>query len=412
MNSKMIRWLALGLAGGLFGCSTGRDNPTGVRLTGRASKANQSWQFEIVMEGFQLYYRKEWSGEQDRSRPRSQGFFSVDLVIDDFDSKTGDTWGDFGSKGGGGTGTSGKGTAEVARRLWQGNRFRGVAADELRELVEYGHDTEEFLAPVSRKNFRVPCAIKWTDNTSSMPNKTTVYTVEKVRFTYRRDPEFFAEARKKYFPDANRGPVPAPSWHEQPSPAQAIATNALSEAKENPDAAIAKLRDAKAQYPLDRPLGAWNQSVLEGALWQIRGPGEKDGVLDLFYRTLPLAPRDGNTDHGDLDHGPLCLLRAVDAAKRPETGTLLTAIIADPRFDQTDAATIVQMMTMASEGFPVPKEIPLNDERLPKWPLELARALGPKSELLPMWRNVLRRHYGLEETKSALPGTTSLLYKP
>ncbi|MGD1086115.1 MAG: hypothetical protein ABSA47_15375 [Verrucomicrobiota bacterium] len=288
-----------------------------------------------------------------------------------------------------------KDRAYVARRLWQGGKFRGVAADELRELVEYGHYTEEFLAPVSREHFPIPCVIKWTEGTS----RITTYTIEKVEFIYHRDPQFFADARKKYWDYQDHHPAPEPTWHAQPSPGQVIAGEALKEAIQNPDAAIAKLREALAPFPLDQPLGAWNQSALMGAAWQIRGLAEKDELVNFLYRTLPLAPRGRMTPNGDLDHGSLCFLRAIAAAKRIETPDLLSAIIADPRFDETDVQTIVEMMEMSSEGFPVPKEIPLDEPsaHLPMQPVELARALGPESRLVPLWRNILRRHYGLPE---------------
>jgi hypothetical protein len=90
-----------------------------------------------------------------------------------------------------------------------------------------------------------------------------------------------------------------------------------------------------------------------------------------------------------LGHGPLCVLREVSSAKRPEVSDLFMAIISDPRFDQTDPTTIVEMMEQLHEGFPIPKDIPWNGEgaQLPKKAIQ--------QELLPLWRNMLRRHFGL-----------------
>jgi hypothetical protein len=359
---------------------TAASEPVGVRLTGHASWHGQAWPFEIVMDGFDRYYRKETYPQptkEDMERTRTPSRERVELAIDDFyDSKD---------------------RAYVARRLWQGSKFRGVAADELREMVEYGHYTEEFLTSVSREHFPVPCLIKWMEGSQ----RIITYTIEKVEFTNQHNPQFFADARKKYWDERDHLLVAEPTWHEKPSSAQVIAGDALKEAKQNPDSAIAKLREALARFPLDQPLGAWNQSVLMGALWKIRGLAEKDELVNLFYRALPLAPRSPNSPNGDLDHGPLCVLRAIGSAKRAETPEVLIAIIAEAQFDQTDAPTVVEMMEMSSEGFPVPKEIPLEGQsaRLPWQPVELVRALGPQWPLLALWRNTLRRHYGLRDEK-------------
>jgi hypothetical protein len=381
MNPKIILCLALVLIGDVLGCSTrarhSTSSPVGVRLTGHASwnGGGQAWPFEIVMEGFDHYYRKEWQPAQTNLGValKTASPVIVALAIDDFyDSKD---------------------RAYVARRLWQGDKFRGVASDELREVVENGHYTEEFLAPVSREHFPKPCVIKWAE----LPSLIITYTIENVEFTYQRNPQFFADARKEYWADRDNHPAQEPTWHPKPSPGQVIAGDALKEAKQNPDAAIAKLREALAQFPLDQPLGAWNQSELMGALWQIRGLAEKDALVNSFYRTVPLVPHGRTSPNGDLDHGPLCFLRAIGSAKRNETPDLLAAIIADPRFDQTDAPTVVEMMVMSSEGFPLPKEIPMG---APAWPpVQMVRELGPQRRLAPMWRNSLRRHFGLPEEK-------------
>ena len=380
MRFRPRTWLLLGvllLSAAYWVWTSATSPPVGVRLTGHASwnGGGQAWPFEIVMEGFDRYYRKEWFPQQtnhivqSKTAPKE----GVYLAIDDFyDSKD---------------------RAYVARRLWQGDKFRGVASDELREVVEYGHYTEEFLAPVSRKRFPKPCVIKWAE----LPSRIITYTIENVEFTYQHNPQFFADARKKCWADRDNHPAPEPTWHPKPSPGQVIAGDALKDAKQNPDAAIAKLREALAQFPLDQPLGAWNQSTLMGALWQIRGLAEKDALVNSFYRTVPLVPHGRTSPNGDLDHGPLCFLRAIGSAKRNETPDLLASIIADSRFDQTDAPTVVEMMVMSSEGFPLPKEIPLGAPASP--PVQMVRELGPQWRLVPLWRNSLRRHFGLPEEK-------------
>jgi hypothetical protein len=78
-----------------------------------------------------------------------------------------------------------------------------VPRGDLRAEIQYGHYLEEFRKPISLDHFPLPCTILWTNNTSSMPQKTTTYTVEKVEFRYKRDAMFFEAAKAKYFPKEN-----------------------------------------------------------------------------------------------------------------------------------------------------------------------------------------------------------------
>lgn len=179
--------------------------PVGLRLTGRAEKNGPSYRFEIVTEGYDCYYRKEWAGEQEQRKPEGTGFWRVSLIVDDFGGAMGKSWGEYGGRGGGNYGENGKDQAEVARRLWTGDRFTGVTRDKLRAELESGHYIEEFRVPVSRDRFSVPCVIRWTDNTSAMPKNTTTYTVEKVEFRYQRNTQFFKAAKALYFPKEEEG---------------------------------------------------------------------------------------------------------------------------------------------------------------------------------------------------------------
>ncbi len=178
----------------------GKGKPVGLRLAGRAEIGGKSHQFEIVMEGFDRYYRKEWAGEQEEGKAQAAGFWMVQLVLGDFGGGKSQSWGEFGSRGGGNYGENGKTEAAVARRLWTGDEFMGVPRGNLRAEIQYGHYLEEFREPVSRDHFPLPCVILWTNNTSSMPQKTTTYTIEKIEFRYKRDATFFEAAKAKYFP--------------------------------------------------------------------------------------------------------------------------------------------------------------------------------------------------------------------
>lgn len=213
MNAKGLLYFALFLCGGWFArIARGADPPVGVHLTGHASWNNQTRQFEIVMEGYDYYYRKEWSGDQEHIKPDSRGFYIIALAMGDFGGETSLSWNELNSgRGGGNYAKDGKERAFVARRLWRGDTFRGIPPDELRESLEYKRHIEEFLAPVSLEHFPTPCVIKWKHSAID-GDGYDVYTIEKVEFTYRHDPKFFADARKKYFgkTEANQ-PLDAPA---------------------------------------------------------------------------------------------------------------------------------------------------------------------------------------------------------
>ena len=92
----------------------GKSEPVGLRLTGRAEIYGKSHPFEIVMEGFDRYYHKEWAGEQETAKAESTGFWIVELVLGDFGGAKSLSWGEFGSRGGGRYGENGKTEAKVA----------------------------------------------------------------------------------------------------------------------------------------------------------------------------------------------------------------------------------------------------------------------------------------------------------
>jgi len=156
--------------------------PVGVRLAGHASRGDKIWSFEIVMEGFDLYYSKEWDGQQNPAglTPSNSGFVEVSLIVGDFDGAMSKSWSQLGSREGGNSGLNGPDIAKIGRRLWSGNTFRGVVPDELREAVEYGHFIEEFSTPVSMNHFITPCVILWTDNSSPMPDKTPLTPLKRL----------------------------------------------------------------------------------------------------------------------------------------------------------------------------------------------------------------------------------------
>jgi hypothetical protein len=179
--------------------ASAQNNPMSLRLEGHGEIGTNIFQFEIVMDGFDRYYRKEWAGEPVVSE--GVGFFDVHLIVGEFGGTTHKSWGNDGARGGGDYGEAvGKNMGELARRLWSGDKFIGVSHGNLRAEIEDGHYVEEFHEPISPNQFPLPSVILWTDNTSPMPQKTTTYIIEKVEFSYKHDPKFFQAAKTKYFP--------------------------------------------------------------------------------------------------------------------------------------------------------------------------------------------------------------------
>lgn len=363
----------------------GADDPVGVHLSGHLADKEPDGQtryFEIVMEGYDRYLREEWAESPDvTNNPGDVSCQEVVLIMD----------------GRGGTMIEGakgelkmpaKYFQEPGRRLWVGDKFLGVAPGDLRELVGYdGYAIEEFSSPISATNFPCPATIKWAGiSFQSRPNAT--YIIDHVAFTRQSESEIFERAREKYF-------RPAPGS----SPAELIAKNALAVAKTDPDAAAASLEAALVKFPPRRRHWVLNQSVLLGALWQIRGLAAKDELVDWFYRTQQNAPVRGNGDHG-----PVCLLSAVAAAKRPDADQLYAALVADPRFDDTDGRSLTKLCHLTEEGFPIPVGAPIpNGATTQDTSPNFSEANIPR-DWLPLWRNQLRRHFGLLEPASSARG--------
>lgn len=167
----------------------------GIRLAGHTENdSGRAWQFEIVMEGHDLYYRKEWGGvaPDPEGRFDAEGFYEKILCVDDFYKCDGESWGSFGGRGGGVSGQGGKNSSAVARRLWNGATFAGITDGKLSDSLEGDHFEEKFSGAISPAHFPVPCNIVWTDKTSQ-PAHTTTYSVEYVEFKYQSNRQFFED---------------------------------------------------------------------------------------------------------------------------------------------------------------------------------------------------------------------------
>jgi hypothetical protein len=122
---------------------------------------------------------------------------------------------------------------------------------------------------------------------------------------------------------------------------------------------------------------------LAGALWRIRGPAETDFLVNWFYTVLPTAREPM--------HQPVVLLWEVEAAARPDTKQLITALVKDSRFDDTDWATLKELLKIANAS----RSTSLVNER----DIYDARTTDSVHQraVFATWRNLLRREYGLPE---------------
>jgi outer membrane protein assembly factor BamB len=123
--------------------------------------------------------------------------------------------------------------------------------------------------------------------------------------------------------------------------------------------------------------------ALAGALWRIRGPAEMDFLVNWFYTVLPTA--------SEPMHQPLAFLWEAEAAARPDTKQLIAALVKDSRFDYTDWTTLKELLKIVNAG----RSTPLVKER-DIYDAQPNRLLDDRM-IFPVWRNLLRRQYGLPE---------------
>jgi hypothetical protein len=171
----------------------------------------------------------------------------------------------------------------------------------------------------------------------------------------------------------------------------------------NPSWAIgaALVQPSRASQILRLALARKTQSLesdagrLAGALWRIRGPSEMDFLVHWFYETLPTSTPNmpGNE--------PVAFLWEVEAAKRPDTKQLIAALVKDSRFDSTDWDTLVELLKIVNTG----RSTPLVSER----DIYQAQPNGSQDDrmVFSVWRNQLRREYGLPEEPLPLSTATA-----
>ena len=165
------------------------------------------------------------------------------------------------------------------------------------------------------------------------------------------------------------------------TPMWMAAANALDAVQDHAKG-VAQMKADFAKFPANSWGDRNDQMKLAIALWRLSGAMEKDFLVQWFYS----LPSTENISHREE------FLRAVDTGARPDTPDLLKAIVADPRFDTTDWAVLVQLLQIAGGGITTSLVDwhELYDHQPNQYrPDQIA--------VLASWRNVLRRHLGLPE---------------
>jgi hypothetical protein len=142
----------------------------------------------------------------------------------------------------------------------------------------------------------------------------------------------------------------------------------------------ADLRSSAACTNID----LYRRVVIASALWLMRGPIEKD-LLVQWFSSLPDPAR--NPYAGDF-------LSTVQEEERNDTPELVKAIASDSRFDTTDYSVLVQLLRLA-----IPRDAaPLVDhQEIQKYNPGNA-GFTSFDKIYASWRSKLRRHFDLPES--------------
>jgi hypothetical protein len=126
--------------------------------------------------------------------------------------------------------------------------------------------------------------------------------------------------------------------------------------------------------------------MMAGYLWRIRGPAEKDFLVEWFYSSLfvkssPLPQQEE-------------FFRVVNLAARPETKQLLAALVRDRRFELTDWEVLREMLETvnAARKTPLVAKTEIYDAQPGSRP--------DQKLVLDRWRNLLRREFGFAAVPS------------
>jgi hypothetical protein len=155
----------------------------------------------------------------------------------------------------------------------------------------------------------------------------------------------------------------------------------------DPAAARQIIDEALDRFPLSGILGGKEQSVLIGMLWRLHGTQNQQTIVDWFYESQALAI-ERKSDQSN--HGPQDFLGIVGVARRPDTNELLSGLVHDSRFNQTDWATLKALIDLASEDLPKPL---VDRSEIYNSNLRLRGDDDLKQKIFADWRKKLISHY-------------------
>ena len=121
-----------------------------------------------------------------------------------------------------------------------------------------------------------------------------------------------------------------------------------------------------------------SQVGLVQALWQVRGAAEREFIANWVYEAIT-RPLGGDAIRD--------FFRSVEQEGRPDTGELVTAMVADARFDRASWYLIAPLLRVANRGLAEPLVTPYAIGRGQPGSSDLEQEI-----VLAHWRTLLRKH--------------------
>ena len=186
--------------------------------TASAHTPERSGEFEIVMRGRDLYFRREWK------RRLSGWRWRVEMITTNSYSDGLIRWKGMGSGGGGSGSENGKNEIVVGRRMWTETNFVGVLKEFTRETTgsDFKKKTEEFLDLEKYGPFLIPKRIIF----KNWDKQVFTYKVEQVQF--RNDPD------ERWFIKRDRFHRSPNEEKKRPAPSSGTTNNLLNGGSINP----------------------------------------------------------------------------------------------------------------------------------------------------------------------------------
>ncbi len=180
--------------------------PAALQLTGTASRNGEHWLFEILLNRFGSYFRKEWSGREGSvGKGDRTGFFRLVLISGGFRGEHRRIWAPIDVVTSTGVGHShGANDHEVAFRLYQNGRIHGYSPNSASMEWLDGKISERFQHPLLHGTFLIPSAIVWSDSTQQRGPTTTVYSIQQVKILNSAEHNVFRSLVHEYFPKAGQ----------------------------------------------------------------------------------------------------------------------------------------------------------------------------------------------------------------